>query len=199
MKKNTAIILATVFTSAIVLLTYLATEDTSNDVANLGPQYPTTSTTETAPNTSAAASHKLTYPPQIRSTVTLPKTNTADSEANKNQLFKTKNEKITQDDNGNYLVDISTPGIQSQEWIVSDSPIYFPSEDQLNNGVEGCAAGGYYVELKAILTLTVKTENGNTAYQYICTHNQNSNMYFLEAEETQRPEIQKSVNTLIAD
>jgi hypothetical protein len=199
MKKNTIIILAIALVSTTMLLTYLATQDTPNDIANLEPQYPITASVERVPNTSAVASNKIKPQPQIHNNITLTKTHSTDTEASKNQLFKNKNERIIQDDNGNYLVEISTPGIQSREWIVSNSPIYFPTEDQLNNGVDGCAAGGYYVELKATLTLIVKTENGNTSYQYICTHNHNSNMYFLEAYDTAQPEMQNSINRLIRD
>jgi glucan-binding YG repeat protein len=202
MKKNTIIILIITVASAILLLTYVATEDTSDDeAANTAPQHSIaslpqsqlieTQITQTHANTSLVKPNKITHPPQH------PENISADNEANKNKLFKTKNERITQDDNGNYLVDISTPGVSSKEWILSNSPIYFPSEDQLNNGIDGCAAGGYYVELKATLTLIVKTESGNTTYQYLCTHNHNSNMYFLEPYGDTKPQIQNSVDKLM--
>jgi hypothetical protein len=201
MKNSTTFIITITLIATALLLTYITSQDSPQDP--ITTELPAISSTAPGgiPNNSTLTqdSTQIQLAPHNQKNKAR-KTSVAqvdDLAEKKIQLFKAKNERIIQDDNGNYLVDISTPGLSSREWILSDSPIYFPTEDQLNNGIDGCAAGGYYVELKAILSLVVETENGNTRYQYLCTHNQNSNLYFLESYDVIKPELQNSINKLI--
>lgn len=98
---------------------------------------------------------------------------------NKLALFTLKNNNIHHDEFGNNVVDISTSGFNSQEFIISDAQIYYPTEAQLNNGVNGCALGGYYVELNSKLKLIIKTENETNVFSYVCIYDATNNSYRL--------------------
>ncbi len=107
-------------------------------------------------------------------------------------LFNLKNNNIHHDEYGNNSVDISTSGFNSQEIIISDAQIYYPTEEQLNNGVSGCAMGGYYVELNSKLNLVIKTEKDTNVFSYVCAHNAGDNSYRL-LQTTSNPTLEQSM------
>lgn len=124
-------------------------------------------------------------------------TNPQDTTEDKVALFRLKNNNIHHDEYGNNIVDISTDGFNSKEFIVSNAPIYYPTEEQLNNGVNGCGMGGYYVELNAHLSLIIKNDNGTSIYPYLCTHNTQDNTYAFMLTENAKS-IEKTISTLLS-
>ena len=124
--------------------------------------------------------------------------NDAERLANKHKFFALKNSNIKQDDFGNYHVDISTPGTTSKEYIFSSSPIFYPTEDELNHGLKGCSSGGYYVEIDATISLLMKESAESKIYTYICRFNPNNNDYFLEVVD-QDARLSNSINSLLTE
>jgi hypothetical protein len=95
------------------------------------------------------------------------------------QLFTAKEEKIIQDEVGNYSVDISTPESADKISLHSSAPIYYPSASQLNFGVNGCVLGGYYIELGNSIRLEQKLNTQVQNFNYHCEFNAHTNSYFL--------------------
>lgn len=145
---------------------------------------------------SVAVAHKAIisvapiYNPQAHNTQTINGMQAADhsnteqdTTEDKLALFTLKNNNIHHDEYGNNIVDVSTEGFNSKEFITSNTQIFYPTEEQLNNGINGCGMGGYYVELNAQLTLIVKNDSGTNIYPYLCTHNTQDNTYAFIATE----------------
>lgn len=104
----------------------------------------------------------------------------------RNALFQEKRESIQQDALGNYFVDISTPGFDNEEWLYSAWPLYFPDEYQLNEGVSGCASGGFYVPLQAKAAVVVITDTNLQAFHYVCSYQPALQQYLLVKAEPQQ-------------
>jgi hypothetical protein len=122
----------------------------------------------------------------------------SDTFYNKLALFTLKNNNIHHDEFGNNTVDISTTGFNSQEFVISDAQIYYPTEEQLNNGVNGCVLGGYYVELNSKLNLVIKTETETetNVFSYVCTQEATDNSYRL-LQTTDNQHLEQSMAAII--
>lgn len=88
--------------------------------------------------------------------------------------------KIKRNEKGEFEVVIATDTGENPISIQSHSPIYYPSETDLNYGVKGCVLGGYYVELNHQISLTIGSKERPMQYQYRCTFNSETNIYTLE-------------------
>ncbi|MDO6421368.1 hypothetical protein [Saccharophagus degradans] len=104
----------------------------------------------------------------------------------RNALFQEKRESIQQDTLGNYFVDISTPGFDNEEWLYSAWPLYVPDEYQLNEGVSGCASGGFYVPMQAKAAVVVITDTNIQAFHYVCSYQPALQQYLLVKAEPQQ-------------
>lgn len=113
----------------------------------------------------------------------------------KQDFFKRMQGRIQNDALGNYQVDISPQGGESSTFLVSRSPIYYPSETDLNSGVRGCALGGYYIEQGASVSMLAQTNNGQQKFNYLCTYSNDSQMYLL-IDQASDPKIQASLDEL---
>ena len=102
-----------------------------------------------------------------------------DKQASAEAFFEKQNARIIEDDFGNHFVDISVKGYEAKEYIISEFPIFYPSEEQLNFGVEGCGVGGFYVDVMATLTLVVKDKKQDSVYHYQCSFDGTSQSYIL--------------------
>jgi len=100
----------------------------------------------------------------------------------KADFFNKKINSIGRDEQGNYVVNISSANEQPI-LIQSSTPIYYPTETDLNYGVKGCVLGGYYIELNHQIALITQedTTKGTTKAQhnYRCDYNNTTNSYML--------------------
>lgn len=99
--------------------------------------------------------------------------------------FDDKRESIKLDSFGNYLVDTSTPGFDNEEWLYSTWPLYFPNAQQLNEGVAGCASGGFYVPLQAKAAVVVISANKIQVFHYRCSYQPAIQQYLLVSAQPQ--------------
>lgn len=106
-----------------------------------------------------------------------------ENDEEKYNLFLKKRDKIKLDRNGNYLVEISTHNFKSKEYLISDWPIFYPNETQLNEGVQGCSSGGYYVDVQATFSLLIKNRSSYQSFHFKCEFDQLSSAYLLKKYE----------------
>lgn len=99
------------------------------------------------------------------------------------ELYAQALSNIKKDDFGNYYADISTPGYADQEWLYSSWPLFVPNQQELNEGVVGCASGGYYVSVQANATVVVIEEKGLKLFHYVCEYKASLQHYFLVPAE----------------
>ncbi|WP_151032912.1 hypothetical protein [Cellvibrio sp. OA-2007] len=96
----------------------------------------------------------------------------------KSDFFDRKINNIGRDEQGNYVVTIATDS-KEESLIQSTSPIYYPTETDLNYGVKGCVLGGYYIELSHHIVLITKSNAKQTQHVYRCDYNSETNTYIL--------------------
>lgn len=99
------------------------------------------------------------------------------------RYIEAQRESIQADAFGNSLVDISTPGYIAQEWLYSNWPVFYPSQEELKERVQGCASGGFYVSVQATASVIVIEEYGVRAFHYRCEYMADLQQYLLLSAE----------------
>lgn len=96
----------------------------------------------------------------------------------KADFFNKKINSIGRNEQGNYVVNISSANEQPI-LIQSSTPIYYPTETDLNYGVKGCVLGGYYIELNHQIALITQGDAKKNQHNYRCDYNSTTNSYTL--------------------
>ena len=116
----------------------------------------------------------------------------------KEAFFKERNESVKVDALGTYYLDMTLEGGSSIDYMVSEWPIHYPSEEELNSGVEGCSSGGYYIDFMGEYSLVIKTQEKVQLFHYVCTYNDDLGSYLVEPSEPSDIRMQ-SIGLLLSD
>ena len=98
----------------------------------------------------------------------------------KQEFLDNQQAKVFYDDDGNYRVDVSIPNQSTQDYLISSYPIFYPDEDQLLNGIQGCAIGGFYVDVQSEITWVSEKQGETETHHFICSFDASMNDYLLE-------------------
>lgn len=106
---------------------------------------------------------------------------------------------VSQDEFGNYRVEVSTPGFPSREYLVSSLPIYYPHESMLAmpNQIQGCPLGGYYIEQGALGSLLILSRGTARIFHYRCELDATDSGYVLH-RLSENASLTPSLNRLLS-
>ena len=102
---------------------------------------------------------------------------------NREKFFQDRQSRIQTDFNGNYLVDVSSGSSSGVDYMISEWPIYYPTQEQLDEGVSGCATGGYFVDYGATYTYISVTNAQTHMFHYICEFDSKREIYISKRTE----------------
>ena len=111
-------------------------------------------------------------------------------------FFEKQNSRINIDIYGTYWVDISTEKLASKEFILSKYPIYYPSEQQLNYGFDGCGIGGFYVDVSSVLTLVTEIDRTVKIFHNECSFDEHTQSYLFRKSDSD-PHLQQQISKLL--
>ena len=100
---------------------------------------------------------------------------------------------IFNDAYSNYISVLSDIDGRHKEYVFSSYPLFKPSNDELNYGIQGCYVSGVYVDYGATLVTVSQQNDEIKLYSYKCIFNSEFNRYLVEKTPMEE-RIKKSIH-----